>query len=166
MLAADHIVLIGFMGTGKSVVGQAVAAQLSLDFCDLDLKIAASFGDISTLFKNEGELYFRQREYELFTIEAAKRPQLISTGGGIITHQPSLDMLKQQPQVVWLRATFDTVMHRIQNDVGNSRPLADDGIKDRFDSRQATYNEVCDIVIDVDELSIQEVAEKIINRYG
>ena len=75
-------------------------------------------------------------------------------------------MLKQQPQVVWLRATFDTVMHRIQNDVGNSRPLADDGIKDRFDSRQDIYSCVSNVVIDVDELSVQEVAEKIINRYG
>ena len=100
----------------------------------LDLKIAASFGDISTLFKEKGEQVFtRQREFELFATEVAKDPQLISTGGGVITHQPSLDILKHQSQVVWLRAEFETVMHRIQNDVGNERPLAGDGVKDRFD---------------------------------
>ena len=154
------------MGTGKSVVGQLVASQLNQPFCDLDLKIAASFGDISTLFKEKGEQVFRQREFELFATEVAKDPQLISTGGGVITHQPSLDILKHQSQVVWLRAEFETVMHRIQNDVGNERPLAGDGVKDRFDSRQDIYSSVSNVVIDVDELSVQEVAEKIINRYG
>ena len=166
MLEKKHIILIGFMGTGKSVVGELVASQMTVPFCDLDLKIAASFGDISTLFKEEGELVFRQRECELFENEVAKEPQVISTGGGLITHQPSLEILKQQPQVVWLRATFDTVMHRIKNDVGNTRPLAGAGVKDRFDYRQSIYEAVSDIVIDVDEMSVQEVAEKIINRYG
>ena len=57
-------------------------------------------------------------------------------------------------------------MHRIQNDLNNDRPLAGAGVKDRFDYRQISIKKVSDVVIDVDELSIQDVAEKIINRYG
>ena len=49
--------------------------------------------------------------------------------------------------MVWLRAEFETVMHRIQNDVGNERPLAGDGVKDRFDSRQDIYSSVSNVVL-------------------
>ncbi|MEK9727079.1 MAG: shikimate kinase [Candidatus Margulisiibacteriota bacterium] len=162
----NHLVIIGFMGVGKSVVGAYVSKELGMPFIDLDLKIAASFGDISSLFKQHGETYFREREYQLLrdTVHHSD-PYILSTGGGILTHEPSYDVLKKCPHLIWLKASYETVLNRIRDDIGNVRPLADDGMETRFIQRQPLYASIATETIDVDDLMIEEVAQKIINRY-
>ena len=90
---------------------------------------------------------------------------VIATGGGIITHPPSFDLMLKQPVVIWLKASFQTVQNRIHGDVNNRRPLADERLIERFEFRQKIYENCAKLVIDVDDLTPQEVAESIINRY-
>ena len=82
------------MGVGKTTVGRRVARQLEIKFCDLDSQIVQKYGPIQSIFKDHGEPYFRDVEYQTFASSLkVTNPLVISTGGGIITHKPSLNCL-------------------------------------------------------------------------
>ncbi|MEC8678453.1 MAG: shikimate kinase [Candidatus Margulisiibacteriota bacterium] len=162
-----HLVLIGFMGVGKTTVGRRVAKKLGLNFCDLDSQIVQKYGAIQSIFKDRGESYFRDIEYKTFVSSLkVTNPLVISTGGGIITHKPSLNCLENCLNIIWLQASFNTVLKRVHHDASNKRPLVDDQIQERFKSRQLLYESVSSFTVNVDHIRIEEVAEKIINRYG
>ena len=163
----NHLIFIGFMGVGKTTVGRRVAKQLGLKFCDLDAKIVQKNGTIQSIFKDQGEPYFRDIEYKTFASSLkVTNPLVISTGGGIITHKPSLNCLEKCSNVIWLQASYETVLKRVCYDAKNKRPLVDDQFQERFNSRQSLYESVASFTVNVDYIRIEEVAEKIINRYG
>ena len=166
-MVANHLVFVGFMGVGKTTVGRRVAKQLGLSFCDLDFKIVQKYGAIQSIFKNHGESYFRGVENETLvsTLSSAKR-LVISTGGGIVTHDESLQCLRDCPNVIWLKASYNTVLKRVRHDSSNKRPLVDDQFEARFKSRQSLYESIATFTVNVDHFRIEEVVEKIINRYG
>lgn len=154
------------MGVGKTSVSKVLASQLTMPVYDTDAIIFEQYGDISHLITSKGEAFFREIEWNVFSDLTQQAPAIISTGGGIVTHGPSWELLKALPNVIWLQASLDVIDARIKNDINNVRPLADGGIKDRYLSRQRLYEGCASFTVHVDALSVEEVAEKIINRYG
>jgi shikimate kinase len=117
------VVLIGFMGVGKSVVGSALAGKLSWPFLDTDEIVEEQAGiPISTLFEERGEPAFRKLESEAIAIALTEDPSVISLGGGAPTQASNWDLLRKiQAFVVWLDAPVEIIVDRIGT--AGSRPL-------------------------------------------
>lgn len=109
------------MGSGKTTVGEAVAARTGAHFHDLDWMIEAAAGrTIAEIFETAGELEFRRIEAEL--LEAALEPGSVAAlGGGTPTVDASWDLVRARATVVWLDAPFDVLWERV--DAGRGRPL-------------------------------------------
>lgn len=158
------VILIGFMGAGKSTV----ARILSKDFIDLDKMIEQQIEmPIPVFFDLFGEEDFRQIEREVF--EAAIHMDfVIATGGGIVENLGNLEVLKFQPQVVYLTASFETLWQRILADEKNIRPLAQDKTTAwaLYEHRKAQYEAVSDLTIDVTDQSPETVAQLIREKWN
>ena len=155
------------MGVGKTVVGKQVSAKLNNLFLDLDELIEKSTNQtITNIFRTDGEKAFRELEFQALQSSIYLQDYVLSTGGGIVEFSDSYKLLQNSQQVVWLKASFDIIKKRLNDDDIQSRPLFDDTVLDRFNRRQEMYQNVANLTIEVDNLTIEEVAEKIINRYG
>ena len=160
------LILIGFMGVGKTSVAKVLANRLNAEIYDIDALIEAQYGNISKLITSHGEPHFRGIEHQVFSEAIQYAPAIISTGGGIVTHEPSQQLLQKEPNVIWLQASYEVVELRVKGDVLNQRPLADHNMRKRFNVRQSMYERCASFTVSVDGLGVEEVAEKIINRYG
>ncbi len=119
-----HVALIGFMGCGKSTVGPLLAKQLGARFVDTDALIVADAGGrtIPTIFAEEGEAAFREREArQIASICDSPEPVVIATGGGAILRTENVACLRGSASVVWLTARPDVVVARTLRD--RNRPL-------------------------------------------
>ena len=157
------IILIGFMGAGKSTVAKLLAAE----FIDLDRLIEEEIKmPIATFFELFGEADFRKIENEVFEA-TIQRDCVIATGGGIIENPKNLKALELQSQVVFLTADFDTLWKRIAMDERNVRPLAQDKVAARalFEKRKRIYEKVADLRIDVTDKSPEQIAALIRERW-
>lgn len=117
-----NIILIGFMGAGKTVVGQLLAKELSLNFLDTDELVEAAAGKkISQIFQLDGEETFRQLETEVLKTLQDYDNFVLSTGGGIILKEENRQLLKALGQILLLWAKPEVVYERIKNE--KHRPL-------------------------------------------
>ena len=154
-------VLLGFMGAGKSTI----ARNLAPDFVDMDTLLEERLGmSIARFFEEKGEVAFRQVEEEVLA-ELLKTDKVISTGGGIVISPRNRDLLKQNPENIYLKADFETLYQRISADKDNQRPLflknSKEGLAAIFNERQAWYEEVASKVIDVSKLNPEEIIEEL-----
>jgi shikimate kinase len=162
-LGKNNVVLIGFMGTGKSTVGKALSARLNWQFVDTDLRIEQNEGmTISEIFHSKGESAFREAESE--TIEAVLQGenQVIATGGGAVLAERNRLKMKQDGFVVALTATAETSIERIKQD--ENRPLVQGNVEERvhtlLEIRKYAYD-FADLKIDTSSISVDEIVERI-----
>ena len=154
----NNIVLCGFMGCGKTVVGKELAKIMGRKFIDTDELIEKEQGiAIKAIFAARGEDYFRELEYEACKKVSEMKNCVISTGGGALTFERNAAALKEGGKIVFLDASFDVICERIGN--SNNRPLFEDREKARqlYDERKAKYLAAADYVIDGD-LSARKAA--------
>lgn len=119
---AQHVVLIGFMGSGKTTVGSLLARQLGLPFVDMDHLIVQQAGQsIPRIFEEEGEAGFRRRESAVLTELITAPRAVIATGGGVVTVPDNLPKLKDLGFVIWLNPPEDVIYSRICRN--QDRPL-------------------------------------------
>lgn len=135
----DNLILLGFMGAGKSTVGAIIADRLGWDFVDLDEVIAREAGrTIGSLFETEGEYGFRLREKEALARVCAGSRQVIAPGGGAILDPENIRLMAVSATVVVLHAPPEKLWRRVQD---TDRPLAmeREGFMRRYREREARY---------------------------
>lgn len=161
-----NVVLIGFMGSGKSTMGIRLSYQLRYALEDTDKLIEARAGkSINEIFAQEGEEAFRQMETELLKKLAEKKGRRIySVGGGTPVRAVNRPLLKELGTVVYLRARPETIYERLKDDT--TRPLLQGEdplgkISRMMAEREEAYIETADVVLDVDEMTAEQVVEHI-----
>ena len=162
-----NLILIGFMGSGKTSVGVKLSYRLKMTVEDTDKLIERREGrSISDIFAAEGEAYFRQKETELLRelTEKKQGSRIYSVGGGTPVNQENRPLLKRLGTVVWLRIRPETVYERLKGDT--TRPLLQcedplGRITELIDSRRAAYESCADIIVDVDDLGMEQILEEI-----
>lgn len=147
----DSIVLCGFMGSGKTVVGKELAKIMGCKFIDTDELIEQEQGvAIKAIFATRGEDYFRDLEHDICKRIADMKNCVISTGGGAMTFQRNVDALKGKSNIVFLDASFTVICDRIGD--STSRPLFQDKEKAKalYDERKSKYSTAADYIINGD----------------
>lgn len=147
----NNIVLCGFMGSGKTVVGRELAKIMGAKFVDTDELIEKEQGiAIKAIFATHGEDYFRDLEYEMCKKVAQMKGAVVSTGGGAMTFARNVEAIKQGSKVVFLDASFDVICDRIGN--STTRPLFQDREKAKklYDERKDKYLAAADYVVNGD----------------
>jgi shikimate kinase len=138
------IYLVGFMGCGKTTIGQMLARRIGWHFADLDLDIEkAHGGTVQEIFSSRGEPHFRALEHEALKtrvndVERGK-PCVVALGGGTFVRPENYALLENNGVTLWLDAPFELIQKRVPSD--GSRPLATDPVKFRqlFDERRNLY---------------------------
>jgi shikimate kinase len=168
MCAARSIVLIGFMGTGKSSVGKILENQSGLDRFDTDEMISSKFSmPIQEIFSKYGEEKFREAEMEALRSLAGKQSAIIVTGGGIVTKAENVDLLRELGTVVWFDGDYETLRARI--DRLGDRPLLQTpdppaSLSELLEARNPLYRNAADIRVDISQKTSEEIAELILKN--
>ena len=171
---ASNIVITGFSGTGKSLVAREVAGQLGWDFIDTDAEIVKLAGKpIAEIFQQDREEKFRELEREVIKRASRRSHKVIATGGGAIVDSQNHAQLARKGFIVCLDAKPETIYQRLFQEGSHGseiRPLLEgdnplERIRQLKARRQPYYDDV-DLVINTDDLSISEVAGKVIRAWG
>ena len=164
----NNIILVGFMGSGKSSVGEALARECNMTFLDTDAWIEKNNQvTISEIFAIKGENYFRKLEtkcLEELLMEDNKKGMVISVGGGLPVREENRKLLKQLGKVWYLKATEETIYQRLKTDT--TRPLLQGDnprvkIKDLMSSREDKYLAAANYVVLVDDKTILQIVDEI-----
>ncbi len=163
----SNVVLIGFMGSGKSTMGIRLSYRLRYPVEDTDKLIEAKAGKtINEIFAQEGEEAFRQMETRLLEkLAEAPGQRIYSVGGGTPVRVVNRPLLKRMGTVVYLRARPETVYERLKTDT--TRPLLQGEdpmgrIRRLMADREEAYAEAADIIVDVDDMAAEEIIENIV----
>lgn len=163
-----NIVLVGFMGSGKTSVGTELSTLLEMDYIDTDDIIVKDSGiSINEIFNAYGEAEFRKLERK--TIEGLKdtKNTIISCGGGVVLDSTNIELLRDNGKIVWLKVSPGEILNRLLDD--DSRPLLKDsftlkGLSEILKNRLPLYENAGDIIIDTDKKDVREIAEEIIEK--
>lgn len=160
-----NIYFVGFMGTGKTVVGKEIARLKKLQFVDLDdlieLKEKRAISDI---FAKDGEPYFRKVEKQVLKQVSKEKKFVVACGGGIVLDKDNIKLMKETGTMVCLTATPEVILKRISG--SSHRPLLN--VKDpkkRIDlllKMRAPYYAEANKTIDTSKLSVKQVVDKIL----
>ena len=156
----NSIILCGFMGAGKSSVGEELANRHNLRFIETDEYIEKMQNmTIKEIFEKYGEDYFRDLENKVCMEISNSENCIVSTGGGLMTYKRNSDLLKDNV-VIFLDSSFEKICERLKND--NTRPLFQnlENAKKLYDKRKSIYKDVSNFTIDADG-TIDECVKKI-----
>ena len=163
-----NIVLTGFMGTGKTTVGQLLAEELHRQFFDTDQIIEEKLGtSIKEFFKKAGETKFREIEAKTIALISNIEDAVISCGGGVVVNPINVKNLRKNGIIINLYASADHILKRLP--LLDSRPLIKqmlnpyEGIKKMLAQRQKAYQQ-CDFAVNTDNLTPEQVVEQILDH--
>ncbi len=162
-----NVALIGFMGTGKTAVGQVLAKELNMSFLEMDALISSKAGKpIPEIFEEDGEIGFREIEIEIAKRVAAERHAVIACGGGVVLNWINIERLRESSVVVLLTASPSETLKRVSKEVGQ-RPLLEGEdsltrIRQMLRFRQPFYARAADISVNTSRRSIAGVTEAIV----
>nr|WP_260453234.1 shikimate kinase [Staphylococcus pettenkoferi] len=159
------LILIGFMGVGKTTLGEYIASTYQLSYVDLDHYIVEQEQmTIPTIFNQYGEQHFRRLEAH-YLQECIQQFEVIATGGGIIEGVQSLEILHKQSNIVWLDCDLNIVYDRIRND--SNRPNANNkslyDLKNLYSDRYSRYNEIAFIKVNSNQ-SLKDLHDETFNE--
>ena len=163
-----NIVLIGYMGSGKSSIASCINKLTGMKTFEMDALIEErEHMTVSEMFSKFGEQYFRDKETALLDELTGLDNVVVSCGGGTPLREENRRILKNAGVVVWLKADANTIFNRIKN--ANDRPLLNgnmsvDYIKDMMESRKDKYEACAGFCIDTDGLSPDEIAKMILEK--
>jgi len=161
-----NVILVGFMGAGKSTVGRLLARRLGRCFVETDAMITAREGcSIPEIFEARGELYFRQLESDVLEALADKRDHVVATGGGFPCEPGVMERLLQLGTVVWLAADFEAVYARA-NRIGGRPMLAGRSVEDAaalYRVRQDVYRRA-HLSLDTTRMTVDAVVARIVRH--
>lgn len=165
-----NIVLIGFMGSGKTEVGRKLAERLGYTFIDTDKVIEDKAGkSVTDIFKEYGESYFRELEAKFVKNLSNIKGYVISTGGGIVVNRENILSFKKYGFLIcWLKASPETIYNRVKNQT--HRPLINvenplNEIKRLLAIREGLYAEA-DISVDTNGMEAGKIVDIIVDAYG
>ena len=164
-----NIALIGFMGTGKTAVGQLLDKKLGKKFVELDLLIEQKAGkSIPDIFQQDGEIAFRELEIRVAEEVANKQDTVIACGGGIVLNKINTDRLRENARMVYLTASPGVILKRAASEAGQRPLLEVDNpaltIREMLRFRGPFYERAADIIINTSKLDTNAVAEQIIDK--
>jgi shikimate kinase len=159
---ADKVYLVGFMGAGKSTVARALARRLDWKVEDIDERIEREERrDIPTIFRQDGEAYFRARERAALVALLPERGVVVASGGGTFTDPANRELMLRDGAVVWLDAPLATMLARVPAD--GRRPLAADrlGMEQLYNQRLGAYRRA-HLRVDASRGSVEELVDRIV----
>ncbi len=159
-----NLILIGFMGAGKTTIGKLLAKGMDMSFVDTDERIVQEQGkSIPEIFAEYGEPYFRDLETDLLRrMQEDTDRSVISVGGGMPVRKENRALLQELGCVIYLSASKQTILERVQND--GSRPMLDgDDLEARVEqlmkARESLYRQAAHLDIRTDGRSIHQVLQ-------
>ena len=162
-MARKNIILCGFMGSGKSTIGNLLSKKMGMSFVDMDKYIEKQENKtVTQIFEENGEEYFREKEREASRLLGSKRGLIIAAGGGTLTFPENVEAFRENGRIVLLNVSPETVAERLKSD--NTRPLLEKpdkllAIKELFEARMPLYKSDADIVVDADQSPMQVCME-------
>ncbi len=161
----QNIFLTGFMGAGKTTVGNFLAKLTGYTFLDLDSMIVdMEQRSIPEVFATDGENYFRNCETRLLKDLKEQNTAVYATGGGIVIREENRALMRGKGKIIYLNASWDTLLDRLKDSV--DRPLVDsakgcDDLERLWRSRMPFYLDA-DHIVDTDGITPMQVAQKIV----
>lgn len=163
-----NIVLIGFMGTGKSTIAKELAKRCQMQIVEMDDEIVRRQGmSITDIFAEYGEEYFRDLETALLKELQTKKDQVISCGGGAVLREENVRAMKENGCVVLLTALPQTIYERVKNNAerpilkGNMNP---EYIASLMEKRRERYETAADFTVATDGKTVPQICEEILRK--
>lgn len=166
--AGANLYLVGFMGTGKSTVGRAVAKQLGYQFLDSDHEIERGQGKaVSKIFAEDGEARFRALEREFIEQGHPADRCVVACGGGLVVPDGMLELLRSRGVVICMHAPIETILQRTMH--ANHRPLLqvenpEQRLRELYAQREAIYRRTGTMVL-TDSRPLREIAAHVMRVY-
>jgi shikimate kinase len=162
-----NIILIGFMGSGKTTIGRSIAKKSGLKYVDLDRMIVKEAGmSVKKIFALRGEKAFRDIESKVVAKASRLKGAVVATGGGVINRPVNIGRLKKAGFVVYLKTSFDEIVRRIKD--RDDRPLFDvndlTSVSKLYDKRAPVYRCAAAFTVNTEKDTVSGIAEKIIKR--
>lgn len=163
-----NIVLIGFMGAGKTTVSDYLSTMFDMDIIEMDQEITdREEMSIPDIFATYGEEYFRDLETSLLVELQDRKNVIISCGGGTALRENNVAELKKNGRVVLLTASPETIYERVKD--SDDRPVLKgrknvDGIAELMEQRREKYEAAADIVVQTDHKTVLQVCEELVQR--
>ena len=160
-----NLVLVGFMGSGKSSVGRLLSSLTGFALVDTDTLVAQKAGkSIPHIFRDEGEASFRTLETEVLRGLIGRIGLIVATGGGVVVSADNRKLLPEIGPVVWLDASTDHLHQRVKN---SKRPLLQTEdprrtLEELYRAREPLYREASTIRIDSEKLTHRQTAEAVL----
>lgn len=166
MAKHNNIFLIGLMGAGKTSIGKMLAAELQLQFYDVDQEVEKSTGaSIAWIFDLEGEAGFRKRESKMIDELSQLHHIVLATGGGAILDPENRKILVERGMIVYLRAQLPALIERTSRN--QDRPLLTQGdttvqLRRLLKEREPLYQSLADYTYDTTEQTVPQIVQKIV----